>query len=1084
MDFMSSSGKKNLQEEQLVRYMGLEGLVIILQSLQDVSGLSSSTSKNDDPETPSKNHSNADGFPIDDDLAAEAINRESKELFPQESMVNVFDRKQKMQEEIETGILKFNLSPRKGLAYLASLNHIEMTPEGVAKFLIQYQDRLDKSVVGEYLGREREYEGGFCLRVLHEYVDSMDFTNMAFDLAIRQFLNGFRLPGEAQKIDRIMEKFAERYYIQNRDTFASADMAFILAFSTIMLQTNLHNPAIREDKRMTKEQFLKQNKGISSDGEIPEPMLMDIYDRIAAEPIRITNEDKTLKKPKKDEASFTVFAVSQDKRRKDAFNSEIIEMVRTSEALFKQKSKRTSQFLRKPFKNDEMYGRPMYEVMWATFLGVFSQVLELFEDDAIINICLSGVQTAIHLACRLDIPIARDTLINALCKFTTLDTVKEMHEKNIACIITLLDVASNERDYLDESWKQILQSISQLARLQLFASGLHTDDVFFSDTASVASEQSVDRRKKFNGTFRNSDRNSMAIDPFTFFSGPSKAEATRQIEEMNAELIMREVSPDVIDQIFFNSQYLNETSVWHFVKSLCEVSMLEVNTASSMHTFRGKELSVETMTPRVFSLQKLVEVADFNMFTRPRIAWANIWQKLAEYFATIGVSDNVALSMYAIDSLKQLSIKFLQKEELSNFNFQRVFLKPFEIVISRSRFLEIKDLVLRCIDIMIRACATNIRSGWRSIFAILEVAASQDVAEISTIAFEIMERLMNNQFHLLIFDFVELMNCLVSFVSGSNTPISVRALSHLARCADHLAEGKVSPALYLQHKSTDTMGISWEKSRKSVTTLTNKDTANIEASVFRLWWPLLLGLSTRVGDSRVSIRIGALNTLSQVLRKYGGLFSDQTWSVIFKGVLFPMMDSAKTDFSQQLTSSFPSENQATLSNNSSWLGTMGEPVLSLCLEMYFIFEQNLTSLSLLSDLLVMLESCICQETEVLAKMALKALNDLLLPKTHSPPLTDEIVALLTRKLHSLMLQNVCFNFADLGCLEFSSTAPSHVKTMVRACPLNIRRQAKSMKISDSFSGRRMDNITASTSYGEGTIIEVSVFSSLFPPCLT
>jgi brefeldin A-inhibited guanine nucleotide-exchange protein len=95
-------------------------------------------------------------------------------------------------------------------------------------------------------------------------------------------LAGFRLPGEAQKIDRIMEKFAERYYLQNREVFASADMAFILAFSTIMLQTNLHNPAIKEDKRMTKEQFLKQNKGISADGELPEDLLCEIYDRIAA----------------------------------------------------------------------------------------------------------------------------------------------------------------------------------------------------------------------------------------------------------------------------------------------------------------------------------------------------------------------------------------------------------------------------------------------------------------------------------------------------------------------------------------------------------------------------------------------------------------------------------------------------------------------------------------------------------------------------------------------------------------------------------------------------------------------------------
>lgn len=43
---------------------------------------------------------------------------------------------------------------------------------------------------------------------------SMDFTGMVFDEAIRHFLQGFRLPGEAQKIDRMMEKFAERFCLQ------------------------------------------------------------------------------------------------------------------------------------------------------------------------------------------------------------------------------------------------------------------------------------------------------------------------------------------------------------------------------------------------------------------------------------------------------------------------------------------------------------------------------------------------------------------------------------------------------------------------------------------------------------------------------------------------------------------------------------------------------------------------------------------------------------------------------------------------------------------------------------------------------
>lgn len=50
---------------------------------------------------------------------------------------------------------------------------------------------------------------------MHAYIDAMDFTGHKFDDAIRMFLLDFRLPGEAQKIDRLMEKFAERFHVCN-----------------------------------------------------------------------------------------------------------------------------------------------------------------------------------------------------------------------------------------------------------------------------------------------------------------------------------------------------------------------------------------------------------------------------------------------------------------------------------------------------------------------------------------------------------------------------------------------------------------------------------------------------------------------------------------------------------------------------------------------------------------------------------------------------------------------------------------------------------------------------------------------------
>lgn len=61
--------------------------------------------------------------------------------------------------------------------------------------------------VGEFLGDSTR----FNKEVMYAYVDQLDFCEKEFVSALRTFLEGFRLPGEAQKIDRLMEKFAARY---------------------------------------------------------------------------------------------------------------------------------------------------------------------------------------------------------------------------------------------------------------------------------------------------------------------------------------------------------------------------------------------------------------------------------------------------------------------------------------------------------------------------------------------------------------------------------------------------------------------------------------------------------------------------------------------------------------------------------------------------------------------------------------------------------------------------------------------------------------------------------------------------------
>lgn len=61
------------------------------------------------------------------------------------------------------------------------------------------------------------YNFRFHKEVMYAYIDHMDFTDMDIVSALRKFLEGFRLPGESQKIDRLMEKFASRYYECNKE---------------------------------------------------------------------------------------------------------------------------------------------------------------------------------------------------------------------------------------------------------------------------------------------------------------------------------------------------------------------------------------------------------------------------------------------------------------------------------------------------------------------------------------------------------------------------------------------------------------------------------------------------------------------------------------------------------------------------------------------------------------------------------------------------------------------------------------------------------------------------------------------------
>lgn len=86
-----------------------------------------------------------------------------------------------------------------------------------------------------------------------------------------------------------MEAFAGQYFecLGPNKPFASADAVFILAFSTIMLNTDLHNPQIAMNKKMTKEEFIKNNRGINDGADLPKEYLEAVYHEIKGKQIQV-----------------------------------------------------------------------------------------------------------------------------------------------------------------------------------------------------------------------------------------------------------------------------------------------------------------------------------------------------------------------------------------------------------------------------------------------------------------------------------------------------------------------------------------------------------------------------------------------------------------------------------------------------------------------------------------------------------------------------------------------------------------------------------------------------------------------------
>nr|KAG5711306.1 hypothetical protein BaRGS_006003 [Batillaria attramentaria] len=183
------------------------------------------------------------------------------------------------------GLNLFNKKPEKGLDFLLEHAFVEGTPRSVAHFFISRKG-LSKQMIGEFLGN---LQNPFNMEVLHYFCLEIDLAGLQVDVALRKYQSYFRMPGEAQKIERLMEAFADRYCVCNPDqvkNFKSSDTVFLLAFAIIMLNTDLHNSSIKPERKMKLEDFIKNLRGIDDGDDLDPDLLAGIYERIKQQEFR------------------------------------------------------------------------------------------------------------------------------------------------------------------------------------------------------------------------------------------------------------------------------------------------------------------------------------------------------------------------------------------------------------------------------------------------------------------------------------------------------------------------------------------------------------------------------------------------------------------------------------------------------------------------------------------------------------------------------------------------------------------------------------------------------------------------------
>ncbi|RUS18465.1 hypothetical protein BC937DRAFT_88745 [Endogone sp. FLAS-F59071] len=373
------------------------------------------------------------------------------------------------------GAARFNENPKDGIKFLKEHGIIYNNPEedpntSLARFLM-LTPRLNKKLMGDYLSKPQNID------ILKAFIQLFDFSGKRIDEALRDLLETFRLPGEAQQIGRVVETFAETYFATKPSDIASQDATFMLSYSVIMLNTDLHNPQVRG--RMTPQDYMKNLRGVNESQNFNPDYLQAIYDAIRKREIVM---------PEEHEGQL-------------GFNFAWKELLHRAET--------AGQFV---VCDTTIYDKDIFLLAWKPTIAAISYAFNTAQDDATLQKAITGFHQCALLSAHYNLHDVFDSIVITLSRMTGLLDVRSLNEsapdpivdvagqkfvvselavqfgrnyKGQLAAVVVFAVASEHGNVLREGWKNMLTMIKNLFISSLLPSSMLQVEDFLAGSTSI-----------------------------------------------------------------------------------------------------------------------------------------------------------------------------------------------------------------------------------------------------------------------------------------------------------------------------------------------------------------------------------------------------------------------------------------------------------------------------------------------------------------------------------------------------------------------------------------------------------------------